>query len=326
MAERCLMGASLAALVFHPSSTIKFFKPKSNTNSPEKQMPPPPKDSHLYVKRGQLQFKIKQEAYDQTHLTASNGSAPKDPSPIESNTLFHAVSELVDGDPTAGIIKTIFLSGWNHPIGPKIEKILRVNHTTAVLDRFEEYRELVKSKAAETCVSKRKERWVVDGNEVLRYHGDTVMCSLGCDGNLSICCQKSCRICSINGSGFSARAYWKLLYENSRSAHEKTKECVNGVTASTAMLICRVIEGRVAHGHGQGLVDGEEGSFDSVVGPAGDQSNDSEELIILDSRAVLPCLWSYISSTNCNTESRPKLVVIKFSIWALCVMFLFFLN
>ncbi|KAH0987319.1 hypothetical protein GBA52_014496 [Prunus armeniaca] len=42
MVERCLIAASLAALVCHPSSTIKCFKPKPRPRSPQKQKPEDP--------------------------------------------------------------------------------------------------------------------------------------------------------------------------------------------------------------------------------------------------------------------------------------------
>ena len=171
-----------------------------------------------------------------------------------------------------------------------IKKVLRIQQTVEVLKRFEEYRELVKSRAAEICVGKRNERWVDDGNEVLRYHGAILKCSLGYEGNTSIYGHQSCEVCSIIGFGFSERSAQLSFCESSWRAHENvTGRNCSGELASRAMLICRVIAGRVAYDCGKGLVEGEEGGFDSMAGPIGAQKDGSEELTVFDLRGVLPC-------------------------------------
>ncbi|KAB2006961.1 hypothetical protein E1A91_D11G393200v1 [Gossypium mustelinum] len=81
------------------------------------------------------------------------------------------------------------------------------------------------------------------------------------------------------------------LSDDSRCAHrEVTKECGvdNKVRGRKVVVVCRVIAGRVARcrGRGVGLVEGREGGFDSVVSSCTDRS---EELVVLDARAVLPC-------------------------------------
>ncbi|KAK9290243.1 hypothetical protein L1049_008410 [Liquidambar formosana] len=58
------------------------------------------------------------------------------------------VSELVEREPSNGIVKTIFRSGWAHDTSLTIDKVFKVNHSVDVIRRFEEYRETVKSKAA----------------------------------------------------------------------------------------------------------------------------------------------------------------------------------
>ncbi|OVA18155.1 hypothetical protein BVC80_1835g572 [Macleaya cordata] len=336
MAEKCLTAASLAVLIFHPSSSFKCFKPKSSTISPERERPSPSsKTPNLSPKKISSKSKNKQDiklsngsdsecssppsrrkirsqsvseladrepemgisqrnlfskSRNKQEITPSNGSYSEESShQSRQNTLSESISELANREPATGIVQAIFKSSWTNKKVPTIEKVLRVHHTAEVLNRFEEYRELVKSRAAEICISKRKERWVADGNEVLRYHGAVLKCPLGYDRYTSICGHQSCEVCSIIGSGFSVRANWISLCESSWRAHEKMTERDCGKLAMRAMLICRVIAGRVAYDHGKGLVEGEEGGFDSMAGPSSVQPYDEQELVVLDPRAVLPC-------------------------------------
>ncbi|XP_043714393.1 uncharacterized protein LOC122662709 [Telopea speciosissima] len=269
------MAASLAM-----RSTIKCFKPKSSTDSPEKQRP----SSNHHKKKGFFSSRKQDDQYcNRTQFLHSKDSQYTS---SKSKNFFSVISEVVDGEPAIGIVSTIFQSGWNQEEFPVIEKILRVNHTVEVLKRFEEYRELVKSRAAETCVSNRKERLVADGNEVLRHHGATLLCSLGFQGNSSICGQQSCEVCSIVGSSNSGKAVQRSFCETSWGAHEKMTKLGS---SRKAMVIGRVIAGRVAYDYPKGFVCMEDCGFDSLIVSDKNQSNYSEELIVLDPRAVLPC-------------------------------------
>ncbi|OMO72565.1 hypothetical protein CCACVL1_17709 [Corchorus capsularis] len=212
-----------------------------------------------------------------------------------SGRVSYLVSKISEEEPSFGVVQTIFKSGWdNKLIGLKIEKVLKINHGVDVLNKFEEYREIVKSKSTNINVSSNMERLAVDGNELLRFHGAIVTCSLGNEEFSNICHRECCGICRMVSSSLLSEGEESLsLSKNSKQADKKvvTKFVVNKIgTARKAVVICRVIAGRVARCNGRGLVDGEEGGgFDSVVSLSMDQLEGSEELIVLNARAVLPC-------------------------------------
>ncbi|KAK9168186.1 hypothetical protein Syun_000326 [Stephania yunnanensis] len=195
----------------------------------------------------------------------------------------HAVSELFDGDSGKNIVQIIFTSGW--------------------IGRFEEYRESVKAKASRIA-RKRDERCVADGNELLRFHCTTFMCNLGQNGNSSLCGQQYCSVCGIIRAGFSAKIDGIATLSNSWRAHvalpDGLEEEFGFMGVKRAMLICRVVAGRI--GNDQGLADKDDVGFDSVVGrgedvggPYGSSTSssisrvDEDELLVFNPRAVLPC-------------------------------------
>ncbi|KAK9290917.1 hypothetical protein L1049_009096 [Liquidambar formosana] len=153
------------------------------------------------------------------------------------------------------------------------------------------------------------ERLLVDGNELLRFHGAIITCSLGNDGVSTICDKKFCGVCRVIGSNVPVQAGFSSLCQKSWEAHENgTVECLpNGVSARKAIILCRVIAGRIARTHEHGLVDGEEGGFDSVVRSTGCKSKSSEELIVFNSSAVLPCfvvIYTVPSSSFGKMQSK----------------------
>ena len=296
MVERCLIAASLAALICHPSATIKCFKPKSSTTSPQKEKTKP--SSHLKKVHSKSKKKLDPHENSSSSSSHSNTNIPSPPSsPLprsssRTNKLVKGVSQLVEGDPSIGIVETIFRSGWPKEIGLTVQKVLKVNHSASVLNKFEEYRNKVKLNAAKSCKSKIMERLIVDGNELLKFQGALITCSLGIDRHSNICDKKCCGVCRMISSSFTVEDAAVLVHENSWKAHEKvTNDYVaKRVCARRAIILCRVIAGRVGGYHRLELMDGEEfGWFDSVVGSTGDESNGSEELMVLTPSAVLPC-------------------------------------
>ncbi|KAJ0048671.1 hypothetical protein Pint_15913 [Pistacia integerrima] len=165
---------------------------------------------------------------------------------------FPALTELPEGHPSRNVVEIIFHTSW----GPKafsgrVDMIFKVQNGPRTVARFEEYRELVKSRCSPS--EEENARCVADGNEVMRFYclGPTFDNSgygaLGFPGG------KGSAICTYSGSS---------------GAHESA----GGGRGRRAMLVCRVIAGRVSKQIG----------FDSVSGENG-------ELLVLDSRAVLPC-------------------------------------
>ncbi|XP_077216093.1 zinc finger (C2H2 type) family protein [Tasmannia lanceolata] len=206
----------------------------------------------------------------------------------------HAVSELYDGDSSKNIVGIIFQSGWKNRF-PTINRILKIHNSPKILARFEEYRESIKSKASRNG-GKKNERCIADGNELLRFHCSTFLCSLGQNGNSAICSHEYCNICWIIRSGFSPKLDGILTQGSSWRAHvaipEGMEEEFGFMNVKRAMLVCRVVAGRIARERGVDSVDKEDPGFDSVVvvGNGGThQTWLDEELLVFSPSAVLPC-------------------------------------
>lgn len=211
----------------------------------------------------------------------------------------HAVSELIDGDSGKNIVNIIFKTGWsNKDKNPEIHRILKIHNSPKILSRFEEYREIVKAKAARNgAVRKRDERCIADGNELLRFYCSTFLCDLGLNGNSSICNQQYCSVCGIVKSGFSPKLDGISTLSSSWRAHvsipEDIEEEFKFMNVKRAMLVCRVIAGRVGCDADDDVeISKEDGGFDSVVGRGASGVHtriDDEELLVFNPRAVLPC-------------------------------------
>ncbi|KAF9614254.1 hypothetical protein IFM89_016546 [Coptis chinensis] len=138
--------------------------------------------------------------------------------------------------------------------------VLKVNNPPRTVTRFEEYRHVVKCRVG----SGDGGRCLADGNEVMRFY--CVGPTAGAIYDMSGLCEfsgKNRTICTYSGSG---------------RAHES----FGGGKGRRAMLVCRVIAGRVCKRLGvESFLEGRVG-FDSVSG-------DNGELFVFDSRAVLPC-------------------------------------
>ncbi|XVF68942.1 hypothetical protein PTKIN_Ptkin11bG0041600 [Pterospermum kingtungense] len=209
----------------------------------------------------------------------------------------HAVSQLIDGDSGKNIVQIIFKTGWTDKVkNAEIHRILKIHNSPKILARFEEYRELVKAKASRNgAIGRRDERCIADGNELLRFYCSTFMCDLGLNGSSSICNQQYCSTCGIIKSGFSPKMDGISTLSTSFRAHfavpEDVEEEFKFMNVKRAMLVCRVVAGRV--GSEGEETDKEDGGFDSVIGRGGGSGAhtkvDEEELLVFNPRAVLPC-------------------------------------
>uniref|UniRef100_A0A803KRL7 Uncharacterized protein n=1 Tax=Chenopodium quinoa TaxID=63459 RepID=A0A803KRL7_CHEQI len=213
----------------------------------------------------------------------------------------HAVSELRDGDSGKNIVWIIFNTGWTDKNKlPKIHRILKIHNSQKILAKFEDFREAVKSKAtrdiaraASGATTRRDERCIVDGNELLRFHCTTFLCNLGQHGNSALCSQVYCSACGIIRSGFSPKLDGISTFATSWRAHEAIPNDVEAefafMNVKRAMLVCRVVAGRV--GCDPMVADKEDPGFDSLVGrsSAGMGKMDDDELLVFNPRAVLPC-------------------------------------
>lgn len=228
-----------------------------------------------------------------------------------------AVTELVEGDSSRKIVEIICRTSWlkseNHC--GRIERVLKVHNMQRTLARFEEYREMVKVKASK--LPKKHPRCIADGNELLRFYGTTVACSLGLNGSSSLCISEKCCVCRIIRNGFSAKKELKegigvFTTSTSGRAFESIQILEDNPSLRKALIVCRVIAGRV-HRPLENIQEmaGQTG-FDSLAGKVGLYSN-IEELYLLNPRALLPCfvvickpwgkmlnlevicLWSYVN-------------------------------
>ncbi|KAE8681817.1 Ribonuclease P family protein, putative isoform 1 [Hibiscus syriacus] len=314
MSEKILMAALMAALVCHPSSSIKCFKPKPKPSSSQRE-----NTSKSNSKKDVWTCSSLPITSVFSHCSNMNTTLTH-PSPVPSTNSTDSclVSKLCEKDPAFRVVETMFMSGWDGKAGPKIEKILKINHNVGVLKRFEEYREIVKSKSANIS-----RRLAVDGNELLRFHGAIVTCSLGNNELSRICSRETCGVCRMVQLVGSTGEESVVLSNNSRRAHRRvTKECDvnnkiarrvtkeygvnNKICARKAVVVCQVIAGRVARccRQGLGLVEGREGGFDSVASLSKDPLEGSEELITLNARAMLPCFVILYNVTHKNILGR----------------------
>ena len=204
---------------------------------------------------------------------------------------FFSVAELVESDSSRKIVEMICQTNFSKSEnnGNRIERVFKVHNMQKTLAGFEEYRETVKIKASK--LSKKHPRCLVDGNELLRFFGTTLACSLGLNGSTSLCISQKCNVCRIIRNGFSEKKDMKEVGVFTTSTSGKAFETVeteNESSVKKALIICRVIAGRV-HRPLENIQDivGQTG-FDSLAGKVGLHSN-IQELYLLNHRALLPC-------------------------------------
>lgn len=166
----------------------------------------------------------------------------------------------------------------------KIDRILKVQNTSKTISRFEEYRETIKSKA--TKLPKKHPRCIADGNELLRFHCTTFICSLGLNGSSNLCNSiPHCGMCSIIKNGFKATGddAGKGILTTATSGKAHDSAVVASEDEKRAMLVCRVIAGRVKKN-----LEGSFEDYDSVAAASGVYSN-LDELYVFNPKAILPC-------------------------------------
>eukprot|EP01018_Ginkgo_biloba_P034706 Gb_25842 [translate_table: standard] len=201
----------------------------------------------------------------------------------------HAVSELSQDDSARNIVDIIFQTSWLKKETPcKIERILKIHNSQKTINKFEDYRDMVKAKANKLV--KKHPRCIADGNELLRFHCTTFTCSLGMNGSSSLCILPSCNVCNVIRYGFPSKMEnGKGIYTTASSgkAHDSIEVPEEDASmGKRAMLVCRVIAGRV--NKSQDPDEFFNGGFDSVAGQAGVYSN-LDELFVFNPKAVLPC-------------------------------------
>lgn len=193
---------------------------------------------------------------------------PAAPLPVRTpaGLVYPALSELPEGHTSRRVVEIIFHSSWGpKPFPGRVEMIFKVQNGPRATARFEEYREAVKSGALEEDA-----RCTADGNEMMRFQCVGPM-PLGCGSGAndyrgvwgSLQWHKVAAVCTFSGIA---------------TAHESA----GGGRGRRAMLVCRVIAGRVAKRAAIDPFRENRVGFDSVGGENG-------ELLVYDARAILPC-------------------------------------
>ncbi|WVZ54236.1 hypothetical protein U9M48_005063 [Paspalum notatum var. saurae] len=208
----------------------------------------------------------------------------------------HAVSELGPEDTSRNVVEIIFQSSWLRKQAPapvcKIERVLKVHCSDKTVKRFEQYREGIKERAMNNGGGdgKRNARCVADGNELLRFHCTTFACScslgLAASGGTALC-RAQCSLCGIIRDGFRVDGDGKIAtIATSGRAHNTAQVVSDG--EKRAMLVCRVVAGRVKKGSDTRSSE-EDSDFDSVSPCSEGVYSDLDELFVFSPRAILPC-------------------------------------
>jgi len=196
----------------------------------------------------------------------------------------HFQTGLKTGDPSRNIVEMIFQRASIDPSKPsrKIKTVLKVKNTAEHVERFEKYRENVKKKAYEQY--KRHPRSTVDGNELLRFYGTTMVCCRVKSNRVSeLCKDPSCGVCRIIQSNFDTyytRRNGVQLSTSSEDLIENKIVTTRVENVRRAAIVCRTIAGSTVN------MAGEYEDFDSV---GSSQFSSLERLIVLSPNAVLPC-------------------------------------
>ncbi|KAJ7968391.1 C2H2-like zinc finger protein [Quillaja saponaria] len=205
----------------------------------------------------------------------------------------HSVTLLHEGDSSWQIIETICRTSWcnSDNNSAQIDSVLKVHNSKITLAWFEDYREMVKIK--DSRLDNKNPRCQADGNELLKFHGTTVACSLGVNGSSSLCTLDHCGICQILRHGFSAKKELNgSLAVFTASSSGKVFESIalsdENTSIRKALILCRVIAGRV-----QSHLEEIQEMPDSLVFDSLDEKvccpSKIDKLCVLNPRALLPC-------------------------------------
>nr|CAE01948.2 OSJNBa0073L13.11 [Oryza sativa Japonica Group] len=214
---------------------------------------------------------------------------------VASASPFVEVSELGPEDSGRNIVEIIFKSSWQKRDRPicQIDRILKVHNAARTVARFEAYRDAVRTRCRATAA-----RAAADGNELLRFHPAALACPLGLNGATSLCDDDdACGVCAAIRHGFAPWAGAHPLGVRTTASSGRAHDCGAAAAAAQqaggcrAMLVCRVIAGRVRRNDDDGGAEEEEGAFDSVAGDEAASSvyGNLEELFVANPRAILPC-------------------------------------
>ncbi|KAI4364674.1 hypothetical protein MLD38_020732 [Melastoma candidum] len=207
---------------------------------------------------------------------------------------------LAEGDSSRKIVEIIYRTGLtkSETQCSWIDKVLKVHNMQKTLARFEEYHETVKIRASK--LPKKHPRFLANGNELLKFCSAIVSCSLVVSGGnassssstSSLCLSERCQVCRIIREGFSAKRELREgvvgVFTTSTSGRAidsidawEDENADPGATMRKALIVCRVIEGRMQWPI-ENIQDmaGQTG-FDSLTGKVGLYSHIEDDLSFL---------------------------------------------
>jgi hypothetical protein len=219
--------------------------------------------------------------------------------------LILAVTELVEEDSARGVVEIICTAGWPKPESAldRVERVVKIHNAETRVAPYEELRKEVMARAAQP--PKKHPRCITDGNELLHFHGTTVSCPLGAGGSSSLCASGRCNACRIIRHGFSAtregrdggvgvfttstsKRALECIQETSDGGAAEEEAAGKGSSVKHAVLVCRVIAGRIHRPTENPQDVAAQPGFDSFAGKV-DADSTVEELFLLSPRALLPC-------------------------------------
>ncbi|CAL1354001.1 unnamed protein product [Linum trigynum] len=209
--------------------------------------------------------------------------------------------EVSIGDPARNVAEMIFhrASSSLNPTNSatrKIRKVLRVNNSAEIVERFERYREKVKKIACREEL-RGYPRSSVDGDEVLRFFGTTISCcnqqqysSAAATEARELCRNKNCGVCRAIRCSFNTEHHRKNsgIQLSTRSDELTDEHCVTGLSKvvvgadqERAVVLCRAIAGATT-------TDASKVNNGRNIHKTDPNSN-SESLVVTNPGAILPC-------------------------------------
>ncbi|KAL6847687.1 hypothetical protein ACP4OV_022475 [Aristida adscensionis] len=203
----------------------------------------------------------------------------KPPPPLDASPAFLAMTELPDGHYSRRVVELIFAAGWTAPPAAEVEALFPLHSAPRAVASFEAARAAARARGAQA----KPPRCAADGNEMMRFQCRAAEA----DGGV-ICAAVA--TCSFGGGPANKSSAAVRTFAGSGAAHAGAGHGAG----RRAMLVCRVIAGRV-----RAAASDDATGYDSVDMGSG-------ELVVLDSRAVLPCfLVIYrVKDRCCTTEKK----------------------
>ncbi|RLM74788.1 uncharacterized protein C2845_PM15G00770 [Panicum miliaceum] len=243
----------------------------------------------------------------------------------------HAVSELGPEDSGLNIVEIIFKSSWQKRDRPicHIDRILKVHNAPRTVARFEAYRDAVRSRCRATAARAAADgNELLRFHSAplacaLGLSGATSLCagaaadsssrsnttdtaaasSSSSSSSAPSTAATCCGVCTAIRHGFAPWVGAHPLGVRTTASSGRAHDCGSAASSAQAanaddnggcraMLVCRVIAGRVRRDGDATPEAGEEGPFDSVAGEDAASSSvygNLEELFVANPRAILPC-------------------------------------